>query len=200
MIYVVGASSLEKAVRSIQYKSRKLYDSRITAIPGLTFNPLSCNPLKNLQNLLQKGFQAKKQNLVIRHDIINNTLSVHWKNQTPPLSPQDLVKILDNYRNRISAIIYCQRLGTPDAYKQLKTSGIPIISVKKNLVSKRQQRDSNLLIKLSLLHQPYHLELKSLSIIFKYSDKLQALTKNNHSKKNRPSQKKRRKQRNRLLD
>ena len=184
MIYVVGASSLVKAVRSIQYKSRKLYDSRITAISGLTFNPLSCNPLKNLQNLLQKGFRAKKQNLVIWHDIINNTLSVHWKNQTPPLSAQDLVKILDNYRNRISAIIYCQRLGTPDAYKQLKTSVIPIISVKKNLVSKRQQRDSDLLIKLSLLHQPYHLELKSLSIIFKYSDKLKALTKNNHSEKN----------------
>ena len=85
-----------------------------------------------------------------------------------------LVKILDNYRNRISAIIYCPRLGTPDAYKQLKTSGIPILSVKKNLVSKRQQQDSDLLIKLSLLHQPYHLELKSLSIIFKYSDKLKA--------------------------
>ena len=198
MIYVVGASSLEKAVRSIQYKSRKFYEIRITAIPGLTFNPLSCNPLKNLQNILQKGFLATKQNLVIWHDIINNTLSAHWKNQTPALSPQDHVKILDNYRNRSKAIIYCQRFGTPDVYKLLKTTGIPIISVKKNLVSKRQQRDSDLLIKLSSLHQPYHLELKSLSIVFRNSDKLKALTKNNRSKKNRPSQKKRRrKQRNR---
>ena len=159
MIYVVGASSLEKAVRSIQYKSRKLDGSRITATPGLTFNPLSCNPLKNLQKLLPKRILAKKQNLVIWHDIINNTLSVHWKNQTPPLSPQDLVKLLDNYRNRISAIIYCQRLGTPDAYRQLKTSGIPIINLKKNLVSKRQQRDSDRLIKLSFLHQPSGIEI-----------------------------------------
>ena len=94
MIYVVGASSLEKAVRSIQYKSRKLYDSRITAIPCLTFNPLSCNPLKNLQNLLQKGFLTKKQNLVIWHDMLSITLYQCIGRTKPLLSRR---KILSKY-------------------------------------------------------------------------------------------------------
>ena len=130
MVYVVGASSLEKAVSSLQFKSRKFYHSRLTAIPGLSFNPLSSNPLKVLQNLLQKGSLAKKRNLIIWHDVINNTVSVHWKNQTPALTPQELVGILDQYRLRIRAIVYCRRFGTPDVYKELKTSGLPIISVR----------------------------------------------------------------------
>ena len=196
MVYVIGASSLKNAVSAIHYKSKKEYEKRVTAISGLSLNPLSSNPLKNLQNLLRKGSLAKQQNLIIWHDIINNSLSVHWKTRTPALTPEELVKLLGHYRDRISAVVYCRRFGTPDVYKKLKASGIPIISVRKNLVSKRKQRDSDLQIKLSALHQQHHLELKSLRIVFKNSHNLNALTKNNHSKKDRPSQKKRRRKRN----
>ena len=77
MVYVKGASSLKNAVSAIYYKSKKEYEKRVTAISGLSLNPLSSNPLKNLQNLLRKGSLAKQQNLIIWHDIINNSLSVH---------------------------------------------------------------------------------------------------------------------------
>ena len=63
-----------------------------------------------------KGIFGKKQNLIIWHDIINNSLSVHWKTRTPALTPEELVKLLGHYRDRISAVVYCllRRFGTPD--------------------------------------------------------------------------------------
>ena len=104
MVYAIGASSLKNAVSAIHYKSKKEHEKRVTAISGLSLNPLSSKPLKNLQNLLRKGSSAKQQNLIIRQDIINNSLSVHWKTQTPALTPEELVKLLGHYRDRISAV------------------------------------------------------------------------------------------------
>ena len=99
MVHVIGASSLEKAVSSVQYKVRKFYYTCVTAIPGLCLNPLNKNPLKNLGNLLKNGNLARKCDLVIWHDLINNTLSNHWKSNTPASSPETLVKLLKEHRN-----------------------------------------------------------------------------------------------------
>ena len=191
MVHVISASSLEKAVSSVQYKVRKLYYNCVTAIPGLSLNPLIKNPLKNLGNLLKNGNLARKCDLVIWHDLINNTLSTHWKSNTPASSPETLVKLLKEHKERIQAIVYCRRFGTQDVYKELKKTGIPVISVRKNLISKRKQHDSILHTKYSAIHQEHRLELKSLNIVLNHAENLEALTKNTRSKKTRPSQKKR---------
>ena len=61
MVYMVGASSLNKSLNATQYKCKRFYESRVTAIPCLSLNTLSINPLKNLQNLLQKRSSAKNE-------------------------------------------------------------------------------------------------------------------------------------------
>ena len=195
-VYVLGASSLEKAVKSLQYKERRAYNFCVTAIPGLSLNPLTCNPLKNLGNILEKGYLAKQRNLVLWHDLINNSVSEHWKHRTPALPVEELVTILKRYQDRVKAIVYCRRFGTPDIYKQLKTSGIPVISVRRNLVSKRKQRNHELQKSYSALHQQRHLELKSLDIVLRNADNISFLTKNTRTIKNRLSQKKRRSKQN----
>ena len=169
--------------------------ANLTAIPGLSLKPQterkSKDYLKSLQNLLD-GSLSKKRNLVIWHDLINNTLSGHPIKEIPAETPQSLVETLRSIKHKVSAIVYCQRLGTPDVYLELKTSGIPVISVRKNLLSKRKQSNIILNIKYSALHQESNLELKSLIIVLKHADNLKLLTANTRTKKTRLSQKKRR--------
>ena len=122
-----------------------------------------------------------------QHNI--KSLSVHWRTQIPALTPEKFVKTLDHYRHRIRAIVSCRRFGTPDVYKELKASGIPIMSVRRNLVSKQKQRDHNLQMKVSALHLQHHPEVKSMRFVCKHSHNLTTLTKNANSKKNRASRK-----------
>ena len=176
---------------SVQYKVRKFYFTCVTAIPGLSLNLLTKNPLTNLGNLFKDGNLARKRVLVFLHDLINNTLSTHWKNNTPASSPETLVKLLKEYKERTQAIVYCRRFGTQDVYKKLKKTGIPIISVIKNLISKRKQHDSFLDFKHSAIHQEHRLELKSLNIVLNHAENLESLSKKTRSKTTRPSHNKR---------
>ena len=191
MVHVVGASSLCKAVETLPHQVRKTIQSKVIAIPGLSLNPLLKNPLTNLEYLLTKGHLSKQYNLVLWHDLLNNTISAHPKHKTPALNIRSLGEVLDRIKHRLSAIVYCRRFGTADIYKELKASGVTVISVRKNLQSKRKQSDSNLQLKLSALHPESKLELKSLNIILKHGNKLKDLAKNTRSRKNKPSQKKR---------
>ena len=137
MVCVVGASSLKKEVNAIHNKFKRFYESRVTATPVL----MSISRLENSQNLLQKWCLAKERNLAKWYDIINKFFLSAMKNSysspyaerncrnTRPLpTPNQWYRLLP-------------QIWTPDVCKEWKTSGIPIMSVRKNLVSKRKQRD-----------------------------------------------------------
>ena len=89
-------------------------------------------------------FFRDKNRLVIWHDVLNNSLSRHRSNNNKPLTPSQLIAVLEEYQERIEAIVYCPREGTPDIYDQLKRSTLVTIHIVKDLVSKRKQKDSSL--------------------------------------------------------
>ena len=190
-----GRKLSAKDIEIIEVPEQRFYLPVLTEIPGLSFkqqsNRKSDDYFKSLQNLLT-GKLARCENTVIWHDIINNTLSEHPFKKTPAVSSQALVETLKTIRNMVSAIVYCQRVGTPDANHDIKKARIPVISVKKILVSKRKQKDKVFGFKYSAIHQNSLLEPKSLNIVLKNAADLKNIKRKTRTKNTRVSQKKRR--------
>ena len=81
--------------------------------------------------------------------------------------------------------MYCQRNRTPDIFLQLKETNILVLSIEKDFISLRKQKDSDYLQNLKALHQSPDLELKHLHTILKYEDDLSQITARSRPK--RPS-------------
>ena len=130
-----------------------------------------------------------EKNFIIWHDVINNSLSKHRSNNDNPLTPESLIKILKEYKNKISAIIYVHRQNTPNIYGRLVETGKLTINVTKHLISKRKASNKELICKLKLIHPPAFLEIKNLRIIRRYFPNLSELI--NKNKSRRPISRKR---------
>ena len=116
-------------------------------------------------------------------------MSKHRSNNDNPLTPESLIKILEEYKNKISAIIYVHRQNTPNIYGRLVETRILTIKVTKHLISKRKASNKELIRKLKLIHPPAFLEIKNLRIIRRYFPNLSELI--NKVKSLRPSSRKR---------
>ena len=53
--------------------------------------------------------------------------------------------MIEKYQERVEAIFYFPREGTPDIYNQLKRSTLVSIHIIKDIVSKRQYKEPRLL-------------------------------------------------------
>ena len=115
-IRVLGASSVQHALESLDRITRTLSFTQATGILGLSFNPE--NPHKLIQNLIGRG-ACRDNKLIIWHDAINNSVSKHRSNNNNPLSPQQLCDILVEYSDCILAIVYARRRGTPNLLSDL---------------------------------------------------------------------------------
>ena len=116
-------------------------------------------------------------------------MSKHRSNSDNPLTPESLIKILEDYKNKISAIVYVHRQNTPNIYGRLVETGILTINVTKHLISKKKASNKELIRKLILIHPPAFLEIKNLRIIRRYFPNLSEL--NNKVKSRQPSSRKR---------
>ena len=74
MVFVLGASSLHHALDLLTNETRKAFTEKIYTIPGLSLNCHTKNPQKIVQNLLLEDFPEKTE-IVIWHDVLNNSLS-----------------------------------------------------------------------------------------------------------------------------
>ena len=130
-------------------------------------NPNTKNPRKIVQNLLAKDLKEKKD-MVIWHDVLNNSISRHDSNNLQALTVPQLIDVLKGLQNKVSALVYCQRSRTPysfDALNVLKTDqNIEVFSIVKDFISSKIQKDPELLKQYKALHQSPELELKSLSL------------------------------------
>ena len=111
MVVIIGASSLCRTLDSIPYKTKKLFVRSCFSVPGLSFNDKAINRHKILQNLLTRGSLRKVNNIIIWHDVINNSISPHRSNNYQPNSIDQLIENLLLFKDRIKAIVYCRRLG-----------------------------------------------------------------------------------------
>ena len=177
MVFILAASSLHHAIKTLPQALQDHYKKGIYALPGLSINPNALKVRKTAQFQLS-CFRDKKR-LVIWHDVVNNSLSRHRSNNNKPLTPSQLIEVLEKYQERIEAIVYCPREGTPDIYNQLKRSTLVTIHLVKDIVSRRKQKDLSLLKEYRALHQRPALELKTLTIVLAHKNNLLILVLNN---------------------
>ena len=194
MVYIVGASSLKRAIEKLHPREKRYLAKFVTAVSSLSLNPNTSlkRPLINLSHLLERGYLRQKSNLLIWHDVINNSLTKHKSNSYTGLEGSQLASILLKYKERITAIVYCQRFGAPQIFEALRSKNIEVIIVTKNLISRRRQQDNLLLHQYLQLHQEGSLEIRSIQLVLKYSSNLKALSQNTRRSRKQLSQKKRR--------
>ena len=190
MVFIIAASSLHHSVSTLPLTLQKRLDDTFKAVPGLSFNLNANNRQNTAQYLLRNSPKCMvERNFIIWHDVINNSLSKHRSNNDNPLTPESLIKILEEYKNKISAIIYVHRQNTPNIYGRLVETGILTINVTKHLISKKRASNKELIRKIKLIHPPAFLEIKNLKIIRRYFPNLSELI--NKVKRRRPSSRKR---------
>ena len=184
MAYVIGASSLGYVVDDSPFSLRRRLLARTFATPGLSFNPNARNYLKNLDNLLSTGCLRHRADIVIWHDLINNTLSSHRSNNYNACSVQQLLHILA--RQQIAAIVYIQREKTPYVFRQLCSLGILILPVGK-LLSPKKRRDFAIRSDLTTAHPRTDTERSLLRTVLRNKTDLRKLL-NRRSQTKRSSQ------------
>ena len=179
MVFILAASSLDHALESLTREKRDQYKERIFSIPGLSLNPITKNPIKNVENLLSKDLK-EKYNIVIWHDVLNNSISRHESNKFQALTKPQLIDVLKALQNKLSALVYCQRHRTPNIFEDLnvlKTDhNIEVFSIVEDFISSKKQKNPELLKKYKALHQSPELELKSLDFILRKENQLSAIT------------------------
>ena len=184
MVRISAASSLHHAIETINPENQLAIKEKVYSIPGLSLNIHAKNPQKIVQNLIEKDFKDEKE-LIIWHDVINNSICKHKSNFYRALSVIDLVNVLKSYQHRIRALVYCQRNRTPDIFLQLKETNILVLNIEKDFILLRKQKDHDYLQNLKALHQSPDLELKHLNLVLKYEDDLSQITARSRPK--RPS-------------
>ena len=188
MVYILAASSVDHALDTLNPENRKTYKEKIFSMPGLSLNPNTKNPQKILQNLLSKDL-AEKTNIIIWHDVLNNSISKHESNNYRALTVPQLLDILKSFENKLRALVYCHRFRTPNILPNLKeiekTTNIKVFSIVDDFISTRKQKDPDFLKKLKALHQSPEIEIKHIDFILRKESKLDAIT--DRSRPKRPS-------------
>ena len=124
------------------------------------------NPQIIVQNLLLQDF-AEKTEIVIWHDVLNNSLSKHKSNNFRSLSLSELLEILKSLENKLRALVYCHRIRTPDISDILKTQSIPVFRIEIDFFTTRKQNDPKILNEMKALHQRPEFKLKYVDIILR---------------------------------
>ena len=138
MVFIIDASSLHHSVNTLPLTLQKRLDDTFKAVPGLSFNLNANNWQKTVQYLLSISPKCMiEKNFIIWHDVINKSLSKHRSNNDNQLTPESLIEILKEYKNKISAIIYVHRQNTPNIYGRLVETRIFTIHVTEHLISKK---------------------------------------------------------------
>ena len=97
MVYVIRASSLRRAVDKAPSTLRKAIQGKVFAVPGLSLQPTAKNPKKQLEHLLETSLE-NRTNIVIWHDLLNNSLSPHKSNGNQRSTPEKLLEIHERFR------------------------------------------------------------------------------------------------------
>ena len=170
MVFILGASSLDHALRILSAPSQKRVKETCFTKPGLSFNFNARDSQKTIQYYLHH-FLSNRKDLVIWHDAI----SKHRSNNNRSLSTDQIKSLLFRYKENITAIVYCRRNGTDNKEKELKKTGILVLNIVEDFISKRKAKDQTLIEKYKELHQPPSLELKTLLLLRRYSADLNTL-------------------------
>ena len=174
MVFNLGVSSLDHALRKLPALYRKRVEDTCFTKPGLSLNFNAGDSQKRIQYYLHH-YLSHRNDLVIWHDAISISISRHRSNNNRKFSSEQLVNLLLRYRTNICAIVYCRRNGTEEKEESLGSTGVLVLNVVKDFISKRKAKDQVLIQKYKKLHQPPSLELKTLLLLRRYNASLNIL-------------------------
>ena len=115
MVFILAASSLHHAIETLNPDEKEHFNDKIYTIPGLSLNPLTKNPKKIVQNLLSNDLKDKN-NIVIWHDVLNNSISRHNSNNFCALSVSELIEILKSIQKKLFGVLVCSGVLPPLPY------------------------------------------------------------------------------------
>ena len=127
--------------------------------PGLSLNFNARDSQKTIKYYLHH-YLSHRNDIVVWHDAINNSIRRHRSNNNRMLSSEQLVNLLSRYRTNFCAIVYCRRNGTEDIEESSGSTGSLVLNVVKDFISKRKAKEQVLIEKYKELHQPSSLELR----------------------------------------
>ena len=176
MVFIVAASSVDHALDTQTLENRKNYNAEIFSIPGLSFDPNTKNPRKIVQNSLSK----EKTDIIIWHDVLNNSISKHESNNYRALTVLQLIECLKSIENKLRALVYCHRFRTPNVYQNLKklenSTNIKVFNIVEDFIWPRKKKDPEYLKKLKALHQSPEIEIKHIDFLLRNESELDAIT------------------------
>ena len=182
MVFILGASSLDHTLRKLPAPSQKRVKVACFTKPDLSLNLNARDSQKTIRYYLHH-YLSHRNDLVIWHDAINNSINRHRSNNNCKLSSEQLVNLLLWYRTNICSIVYCRRNGTEDIEESLGSTSILALNIVKDFISKRKAKDQVLIEKYKELHPPPSLELRTLLLLRRYGSNLNILKK--RKKRNR---------------
>lgn len=182
MVFYLGASSFRNGLSTFPSSIQRRLKPSTRAIPGLSFNYYALNKRKTVQFQIGK-FLARRSDVILWHDVINNSITAHESNEFNPLPVDELIKLLIRYKRNFLAIVYIQREGTPNIIQALKTTGILVVDVINKVISKRKRKNPSLVQKYRLVHQPWELEAHTFTVVRRYEGDLGRLTTKNNRKR-----------------
>ena len=169
MVFNVAASSVDHALDTLNPETRN-YNEKNYSVPGLSLDPNTKNPQKIVQNLLSKDL-SEKTDIVIWHDVLNNSISKHESNNFRPLTVSQLLDLLKTFENKLKALVHCHQFRTPNIYQTLKelenSTNNKVFSIVEDFISTRKQKDPDFLKKLKALHQSPETEIKHIDFILR---------------------------------
>ena len=147
------------------------------ATKGLSLNPKSIHNVLNLDFLLEKGSLRNKKEIILWHDVLNNTITKHRLNNKKAETVPNLIQTLRKHSWRSKAIIYRQRECTRNIFEDLRKLDILVIPAGKKLISRRKQNEWWYQSNLQKIHPSTILEIKFLETILKRFINLESLVK-----------------------
>ena len=127
-----------------------------------------------LRVLLERQPLASKQ-IIIWHDVLNNSISSHSTNNYMPCPLDELLLYLQSKRRQINGIVYCRRTGTPDIFEDLRKTDIIVVKTTDSLISTRKRQNPAVLREYLQLHLSSELELKSVLVVLSHRDHLSGI-------------------------
>ena len=164
MVFVLGASVLDHALRKLPAPSQMCVEDTCFIKPGLILNFNASDSQKTKQNY-SHHYLSHRNELVIWHYAINNSISRHRSNSNHKLSDEQLFSLLLGYRTKVCAIVYRTRNGIEDTEESLVSTVILVLNVVKDFISIRKASEQVLIEKYNGLHRPPSLELKTLLLL-----------------------------------
>ena len=143
MVLILGASSLHHAIETLPKNTRKRIKKRVFTVPGLSCNPTAVNKRKTIQFQLNKCFKRENKNVILWHDVLNNSLSKHSSNRNRPLLCPELLKVLSHCQKRLRTVVCCHCKGVPDIFRTLKST-VFSLNVSIDFISKGKARNVTL--------------------------------------------------------